>query len=62
MMNQRGTDYSRGHTSLDAETSKTYWDMTLTEQWLDIKANIEIIKAYIGYNELYYVGYSGATS
>ena len=36
--------------------------MSLTDQWLDIKANIEIIKAYIGYDELYYVGYSGATT
>ena len=36
--------------------------MSLTDQWLDIKSNIEIVKAYVGYDEVFYVGYSGATT
>ena len=61
MINQRGTDYSRKHTRLEVE-SKEYWDVDLNGLWKDIEGNIDIIKAYSGYDEVYYVGYSGATS
>ena len=62
MINQRGTEYSRRRTTLDAEVDKSYWDTSLTDQWVDIKANIETIKAFVGYDEVYYTGYSGATT
>lgn len=61
MINQRGTEYSRKHKQLE-EGSKEYFDVSLTDQWFDIKANIEIVKAYTGYDIVDYVGYSGATS
>ena len=61
MINQRGTEYSKKHNSLE-EGSKEYFETSLTDQWLDIKANIEIVKAYTGYELVDYVGYSGATT
>ena len=61
MINQRGTEYSRKHNTLNSG-SKEYFDVSLTDQWLDIKANLGIVKAYTGYELVDYVGYSGATS
>ena len=61
MMNQRGTDYSRDNTKLEVE-SKEFWDFDLTDMWKDIEANVEIIYTATGYDEVFYVGYSGATS
>lgn len=61
MMNSRGTEYSRGHTQYET-TEKAYWDFSIFDSWLDIKSNIDIIKAYLGYDTYWYIGYSGATS
>jgi lysosomal acid lipase/cholesteryl ester hydrolase len=60
MINQRGTEYSSKHETLDV-SGKEFWDYSLTDQWLEIKANLETIKAYTGYDDSYYVGYAGAT-
>ena len=61
MINQRGTDYSRKHTKLKVE-SKEFWDLDISDLWKDIEGNIEIVKAFSGFDDVYYVGYSGATS
>ena len=61
MMNSRGTEYSRRHTRLDPN-SPEYWSFNMQDMYLDIEENINVIKAYLGYDELWYVGYSGATS
>jgi len=61
MMNQRGTEYSREHTSVD-KNSQEYWDFDMFDQWLDIEANIRVMKSLVGYDDFWYVGYSGATT
>lgn len=48
MMNQRGTEYSRQHSQFEAET-EAFQDFDLFDLWIDIKANIDIIKSYLGY-------------
>jgi lysosomal acid lipase/cholesteryl ester hydrolase len=48
--NNRGTEYSQGHTSLDAagETAEEYWDFTWAEMSEDVKANVSEIKRLTG--------------
>ena len=60
MMNQRGTEYSRKHTSYQAN-SKEFWDFDVFTLWNDIESNIKTMKAFSGYDVFWYVGYSGAT-
>ena len=61
MMNQRGTQYSREHTRFDVD-SQEYWDFDQFDLWKDIEANIQVIKAYQGFDDFWYIGYSGATT
>ena len=61
MMNNRGTEYSRDHIRVDTN-SQEYWDYDFFDEWLDVEANIRVMKSFTGYNELYYVGYSSATT
>ena len=61
MMNQRGTEFSKRHVRLDP-SSKAYWNYDIFGEWIDIKANINIIKAYLGFDAYWYIGYSGATT
>ena len=60
-MNQRGTEYSLEHTRYSVE-SKEYWDYDFFDQWFDIEANIRVIKSFKGYDDFFYIGYSGATA
>ena len=34
----------------------------MTSMWMDLKSNVETIKAQTGYDSLWYIGYSGATT
>ena len=61
MVNQRGTEFSKRHVQLDP-SSKAYWDFSIFDMWLDIKANVDIVKAYLGFDAFWYIGYSGATT
>ena len=61
MMNQRGTQYSNEHTKFSID-SQEYWDFDQFDLWKDIEANIKVIKAYQGFDDYWYVGYSGATT
>ena len=42
MMNSRGTEYSREHTKLSAD-SDIFWDFSIEDMWRDIKANVDLI-------------------
>ena len=60
--NNRGTEYSRGHKTLDAATDKDYWDYSWSEYGLyDDTANVEMIKKEAGVDKIFYVGYSMGT-
>jgi len=48
MMNSRGTEYSRKNTKLSAD-SKLFWDFSMDEMWKDIKANVGLVQAHLGY-------------
>ena len=61
MMNNRGTEYSRDHVRFDKDSAE-YWDYDFFDEWKDIEANVRVMKSYTGYDDLYYVGYSGATA
>ena len=61
MINNRGTEYSRRHT-IFTDVQQDYWSFDIFDQYQDIKANIDIIKAYAGYDIMWYVGYSGGTT
>jgi len=61
MMNGRGTEYSRSSTRIDTK-SNAFWDFSMTSMWMDLKSNVETIKAQTGYDSLWYIGYSGATT
>ena len=61
MINNRGTEYSRRHTVF-TDAQQDYWSFDIFDQYQDIKANIDIIKAYAGYDIMWYIGYSGGTT
>ena len=45
MTNNRGTQYSQQHTSLDAEEDNQFWEFSWAEMGLyDVPANIKIVK------------------
>ena len=57
--NNRGTEYSWGHTTLDAAKDNDYWNFHWGHMGLyDDKANIEAIKSATGEDKISYVGYS----
>ena len=58
MGNNRGTEYSQGHKSLNVE-NKAYWDWTWAQMGLyDTPANITQIKEQTGVDKIFYIGYS----
>ena len=57
--NNRGTEYSRGHTELDAVNDTDYWLFSFAEMGLyDDTANISLIKQKTGAKKIFYLGYS----
>ena len=57
--NNRGTEYSWGHKTLDAAKDNEYWNFHWGHMGLyDDKANIEAIKSATGEDKISYVGYS----
>lgn len=62
--NNRGTEYSQGHTTYDAAgaTAEQYWDFSWTEMSEDDKANILAIKEQSNEDKIYYLGYSGGST
>ena len=63
MGNNRGTEYSWGHKTLDATTDNDYWNFHWGQMGLyDDKANITAIKEATGEDKISYVGYSQGTA
>jgi len=62
--NARGTEYCRGHTTLDAAQDPEYWDWSIIEMGLyDDKAYIELANSLNDkYEKSFYMGYSQGTS
>lgn len=61
MSNNRGTEYSRGHTSLSTD-DRAYWEFSWAEMALyDDPANISFIKSNSNDQKIYYIGYSQGT-
>ena len=59
MGNNRGTEYSRGHKTLDALQDDSYWLFTWADMGLyDDTANISMIKQKANVDKVYYIGYS----
>ena len=58
--NMRGTQYSRGHTTLDSSNPQSaYWDFNFAQKgMLDVPATIEKIKEVSGVEKVAYAGYS----
>ena len=58
--NNRGTEYSQGHTEYDAagESAEQYWDFTWADMSKDDKANVEMIKERTNLNKIHYIGLS----
>ena len=60
--NNRGTEYSWGHETLDASKDADYWSWTWAEMGLyDDPANIRMIKEVTGVEKVFYLGYSQGT-
>ena len=60
--NNRGTEYSWGHETLDASSDAAYWSWTWAEMGLyDDPANIRMIKDVTGVDKVFYLGYSQGT-
>ena len=61
MGNNRGTEYSQGHTHLSTD-DREYWEFSFAEMGLyDDPANISFIKQQTGYDKIFYLGYSQGT-
>jgi len=60
----RGTEYSRGHVTLDAAADPEYWDFSWAEMGLyDDKALIETAVANnSNFDKAYYIGWSQGTA
>jgi len=60
LASNRGTDYCRGHTSLDAAADPEYWNFSWAEMGLyDDKANIELaVSLNANFDKAFYIGYS----
>ena len=62
MGNNRGTEYSWGHKTLDSTKDNEYWNFHWGHMGLyDDRANIEAIKNVSGEDKIFYVGYSQGT-
>ena len=60
--NNRGTEYSREHTELNALNDSDYWLFSFAEMGLyDDTANITMIKEKTGADKIFYLGYSQGT-
>ena len=60
--NNRGTEYSQGHETLEAKKDPEYWAHSYQEMGLyDDPANIDMITAKTGHDKIYYIGYSQGT-
>ena len=58
MGNNRGTEYSQGHTTLSTD-DEAYWAFTWAEMGLyDDPANISLVKEKTEVDKIFYVGYS----
>ena len=63
MTNNRGTQYSRQHTSLDATKDNKYWEFSWAEMGLyDDKSNIKLAKEKSGKDKVTWVGWSQGTT
>ena len=62
--NMRGTQWSRGHTTLDyKDWDSGYWDFTFAEKgMLDVPATIKKIQEVSGSGKVGYIGYSQGTT
>ena len=57
--NNRGTEYSQGHSTLSAETDQDwYWDFTFYNMAEDVLANVEAMYDSAGTGKGWYFGYS----
>ena len=57
--NNRGTEYSQGHLSLNADTDQAeYWDFTWYNMAEDVLANVEAMYNSAGTGKGWYFGYS----
>ena len=60
--NNRGTEYSQGHTSLGIDDSK-FWAFSWAEMGIyDDVANIKEVKKVSGVEKVFYIGYSQGTT
>ena len=56
--NNRGTEYSQGHTSLTVDQPE-FWAYSWAEMGIyDCVANIRMMKEVTGHEKVFYVGYS----
>ena len=63
MTNNRGTQYSLGHTSLDATKDESYWEFSWAQMGLyDDKSNIALAKEKSGRDKVIYLGWSQGTT
>lgn len=64
MTNDRGTLYSRNHTTLNPDTDSAYWNFSWHEIGIyDLSASMDFILQHTNRSGLYYVGHSqGATT
>ena len=57
--NNRGTEYSQEHVTLNAKNDNEYWMYTWADMGLyDDTANITMIKEQTGVDKVFYLGYS----
>ena len=62
MANNRGTQYSQKHISLDAEEDNKFWEFSWAEMGLyDVPANIKLVKEVTG-KKPFYIGHSQGTT
>lgn len=64
VLNIRGNSYSRQHTSMDADSSRQFWDFTFEEFGeKDVPAAIEyILKESPGFDKIDLIGFSQGTT
>lgn len=57
--NARGTNFSRGHTTLDPDRSPEYWDFSFHEIGkYDLPANIDFALKITNQTNIHYIGHS----
>lgn len=61
--NQRGTKYSMGHTTMNPDHDKTYWEFSWTEMGdHDAPAQIDYVRKQTGNDKVTYIGHSQGTT